>query len=412
MKNTLILILLLSTVTSHGQILHRKAEKMAESYDSLYQTAYERKNYDSCAYYLNNLLSVCSRAKLVNEKMVACYNLACVYSLKKDKEESLDYLKQAVKLSSGSLNLTYYDVSHDSDLMYIRKEPEYAAVVSPLRTITDYVYLLKRGSTYNPSDDRQLPGFTYENPSDTELQSLRKAFNLDSIAGNGADTAKIIRLLNWIHYLIPHDGSHDNPVVKNATSMISQCKKEKRGLNCRGLAIVLNECYLAMGYASRIVTCLPKDSLHIDPDCHVINAVFVPSLHKWVWMDPTHDAYIKDERGNLLSIEEVRKGIIEGKPLIVNKNINWNSQPENADNYLYNYMAKNLYMLECPVSSRYNMETREAGQTYTYVQLLPMDYFKQKPDLRESIRKNKKITTTWLTYMTNNAGKFWAAPAL
>ncbi len=79
--------------------------------------------------------------------------------------------------------------------------------------------------------------------------------------------------------------------------MIAVCRKDNRGLNCRGLATVLNECYLAMGFSSRLVFRLPKDSLGVDPDCHVINMVFVPSLKKWIWTDPTNDAYVMNERG-------------------------------------------------------------------------------------------------------------------
>ena len=111
----------------------------------------------------------------------------------------------------------------------------------------------------------------------------------------------------WIHNLVPHDGNHENPVVRNALSMINQCKKENRGLNCRGLATVLNECYLSMGIKSRFVTCLPKDSLHTDPDCHVINIVYISSLKKWIWIDPTFCAYIMNEKGELLNLEEVEE---------------------------------------------------------------------------------------------------------
>ena len=42
-----------------------------------------------------------------------------------------------------------------------------------------------------------------------------------------------------------------------------------------------------------------------------------------------------------------------------------------------NYMAKNLYLLECPVNSEYNMETVEAGKVISYIRLLPLDYFNQ-----------------------------------
>ena len=110
-------------------------------------------------------------------------------------------------------------------------------------------------------DNTEIPKFTYQDSSASELKVLRKELNLDSIAGGGNEISKILNLMHWIHDLIPHDGNHENPIVKNAMSLINQCKQEDRGLNCRGLATVLNDCYLAMGIKSRFVTCMPKDSV-------------------------------------------------------------------------------------------------------------------------------------------------------
>jgi len=235
---------------------------------------------------------------------------------------------------------------------------------------------------------------------------LREGFKLDSIAGQGSDVLKILNLLHWVHDLVPHDGMHGNPEVKNAMSMLEVCKKENRGLNCRGLALVLNECYLSLGIKSRIVTCLPKDSLQIDQDCHVINSVYSESLNKWLWIDPTFEAYVMNEKGELLSIEEVRERLVTGQPLILNPDANWNNQSQQTkEEYLESYMAKNLYMLECPVTSEYNMESAAEGKTYTYVRLLPLDYFAQDPHKEEEKRDNGN--TTWVTYKTNNAGVFW-----
>jgi hypothetical protein len=184
------------------------------------------------------------------------------------------------------------------------------------------------------------------------------------------------------------------------------CKKESRGLNCRGLALVLNECYLSMGIKSRVVTCLPKDSLKIDQDCHVINSVYSESLKKWLWIDPTFDAYVMNEKGELLSIEEVRERLISDKSLILNPDANWNNQStQTKENYLENYMAKNLYILECHSSSEYNMETSSEGKTFNYIRLLPLDYFEQKPDKSEE--KGETNNTLWITYKTNNPNVFW-----
>lgn len=71
-------------------------------------------------------------------------------------------------------------------------------------------------------------------------------------------------------------------------------------------------------------------------------------------------------------------------------------------------MAKNLYILECPAKSEYNMETRESGRTYSYIQLLPLDYYQQSPDKTE--KKDEKTNTTWTTFKTNNPKLFWQTP--
>lgn len=202
---------------------------------------------------------------------------------------------------------------------------------------------------------------------------------------------------------------HNNPIVKNAMSMIAECKKDHRGLNCRGMATVLNECYLSMGIKSRFITCLPKDSMDTDNDCHVIDMVYCDTLKKWLWIDPTNDAYIMNEKGELLSIEEVRERIINGQPLIVNPDANWNRKiSETKDNYLYQYMTKNLYRLECPVNSEYDMETHKAGKNLSYIELLPLDYFKQLP--YKSEEKNEKDNITFIRYKTNNPKLFWQKP--
>jgi hypothetical protein len=267
--------------------------------------------------------------------------------------------------------------------------------------------ILKRSKKYNYSDVRAVPRFEYQSSDDPNLVALRKEFKLDSIAGGGNEISKIINLLHWVHNLIPHDGNHENPEVKNAMSMITQCKKENRGLNCRGLAIVLNECYLSMGFKSRYITCMPKDSVF--DDCHVVNMVYSSDLQKWIWIDPTNNAYVMNEKGELLSIREVREKIINGQPLILNPDANWNNKISAVkEDYLYTYMAKNLYRLECPVMSKYNYESFEKGETVTYIELLPIDAYNQTPQKQEEISSHTGVKI--INFKTNNPNIFWAKP--
>ncbi len=141
----------------------------------------------------------------------------------------------------------------------------------------DYIAMLKRAETYNTADHRTIPLFTYQSANNANLIALRKTYNLDSVAGPGSQVSQVLNLMYWLHNRVPHNGNHDNPPVRNAQSLLTVCAKEKRTLNCRGLGTVLNECYLAMGFKSRLVTCLPKDSLGADKDCHVVNTVYIDS---------------------------------------------------------------------------------------------------------------------------------------
>lgn len=270
-----------------------------------------------------------------------------------------------------------------------------------------YLDILKEAATYNETEVKNFPEFTYENMNHPKLKSLRATLKLDSIAGEGNEVSQILNLLHWMHEIVPHDGSSNNPKVKNALSMIDQCDREDRGLNCRGLSIALNECYLAMGFKARYMTCMPKDSVF--SDCHVINMVYSNDLDKWIWVDPTHDAYIMDETGTLLGFAEVRERLIKGQTLIVNPAANWNHKSSTVkEYYLLEYMAKNLYRFETPLHSGYDYETWTKGKQVTYVELLPLDGYQQLPKTGSSENKNTGVHFT--NYKTNNPKWFWAKP--
>ncbi len=410
-RQLFLFIFLLSATVVHGQVTNSNFSKFAIKQDSLFNLAYKQKNVNTYNKLLNEFLSeygklsVDDKNKFSKNLKSAYYNLCCTYSLLNNKQMALKYLNKAIE--AGYVN--YKRIQLDSDLDNIRKEKDFQGINNRLRNIGDYIYILKKAEKYNPADQRQVPKFTYQSSDNPNLRILRKTFNLDSIAGTGNDISQILNLMHWVHNLIPHDGNHANPVVKNALSIINECKKEHRGLNCRGLATVLNECYLSMGIKSRFITCLPKDSLKIDFDCHVINSVYSTSLKKWIWIDPTNDAYVMNEKGELLSIAEVRERLISDKPLILNPDANWNHKTSlTKEIYLKNYMAKNLYILKCPLSSEYDTETQASDKLINYIMLLPLDYFNQTPDKSEE--KIEQTNTTYITYKTNNQKLFWQTP--
>ncbi|RAJ73714.1 transglutaminase superfamily protein [Chitinophaga dinghuensis] len=263
--------------------------------------------------------------------------------------------------------------------------------------------MLKAAKAYDTKDQRVQPAFTYLSSEDPTLKRIRQEMNLDSIAGEGTEVSKMINLLQWVHNEIRHDGGSDNPKLRNALDIIAVCHNEKRGVNCRMMATVLNECYLAMGFKSRFITCMPKE-IQFD-DCHVINMVYSEDLKKWLWMDPTFGAYVMNEKGELLSVQEVRERLVNNKPLILNPDANWNRKvSQTKENYLEKYMAKNLYRIECLVGSGYDMETRIPGKKLNYIQLVPLDGLNQKGDT------SANGGVSFNTNITNNPDVFWAKP--
>lgn len=215
--------------------------------------------------------------------------------------------------------------------------------VDAFETITgDYLYILKKDNRFTNSDSVSFPAFTYQFSSHPQLVQLRRQFRLDSVAGTGNEVSKMINLLHWVHNTVPHNGQHESGIKAiNGLEIASVANRKRIGVSCGELATVLNDCYLAMGFQSRKVYCLPKDSLNADFDSHVINAVYSAEAKKWLWMDPTNDAYVMNEKGELLSIEEVRARLVADRPLLLNPDANWNRRMSaTKEHYLYNYMAK------------------------------------------------------------------------
>ena len=328
------------------------------------------------------------------------YNLACCAALSGNHIIALNYLDTALIKGYDD----YFHLIADSDLNGLHEENRYKNITAALREKKDYGYILKNSGPYSTKDQRPLPSFTYQDASTPELEKLRKRYNLDSISGNGDEISKMKNLLLWVHNTVRHDGNSENPKQKNAIDLIEICKKENRGVNCRMLSTILKDAYQAEGLKTRIVTCSPKDTT--DFDCHVITIVWSNTLNKWLWMDPTNNAYISDEKGNLLSIEEVRTKLVKNEPLIVNENANWNNkQKVIKKNYLDSYMSKNLYWIQCPVKSEWDIETRTPGkETVEYVTLYPGNF-------STIDGKDKKETKYSVYYATKNPAEFWQKPS-
>jgi hypothetical protein len=264
----------------------------------------------------------------------------------------------------------------------------------------NYLSLLKNSSDYSSKELRWRPSFRYESSTHPELIKFKEKYNLATIAGNGTEFSQIVRLMKWAHRIIPYDGTRSVPQKRNAMSLIASAQKNNIGYDCRGMATILNETYLAMGFPSRLVTCLPRDTS--DNEHHVITVVFCKSMKKWLWMDPANAAYLTDEKGNALDVREVRERLIAERPIYLNDDANINGKPVTIKQYLYDYMAKNLYWFQTPLYNGFDTETSNPYRKIDYVALFPPNY---TPYGLNDIR-----LTEGTAYITTNADYFWQTP--
>ena len=373
-------------------------EKYDEIYD-VYHDFYKNKQFDNAIHPLKELVTFFDTtavdsqwvdARIYKEEMTAdvYYNLACCYALTAQKKLALETLEKSIRVGYKD----YRNMLNDKDFESIREDKKFKSLLEEIKQY-DRLVILQKSPAYIKEDIDTLPQFVYQDSGDYRLKNVREFFDLDSVAGDGDEISKILNILHFVHKAIRHDGGNFALCEFDAIDIYNYHKSTGKGVNCRHLAIALNEMYLSMGIPSRYVTCMPYDEK--DQDCHVINSVWSSQYQKWIWIDPTFEAYVKDENGNFLSIQEVRDRLIEGRPLFLNEDANWNYEnKQTKEYYLEGYMAKNLYWFDCVSNYCFNPESR-----YRYV-------------------KNKHVVLTPSTYenssdwavTTHDADYFWQPP--
>ena len=317
------------------------------------------------------------------------YDLACCYAVSKQKKQALKALEQAVALGYKDYNNMLYD----NDLTSLRKDKTYQALLTAVKEKTP-LHVLRKSASYAKDSVRLDVKFTYMPKDDYRLSVVRDYLKLDSVAGQGDELSKIINLLHFIHDEMPHNGNHRAFVEMDAIDLYNYVKTTGEGVNCRQLAISLCEVYLSMGIPARYVTCMPADPN--DGECHVINAVWSSQLQKWLWIDPTNDAWVMDENGTMLSIAEVRERMIKDQPLVLCETANWNhSEKQTKEGYLYGYMSKNLYYFVCKKYSRFNPESDyRPNPAEEDIRLIPVGF----------------VNDNWKCDTTTDPDFFWAKP--
>lgn len=228
----------------------------------------------------------------------------------------------------------------------------------------------------NMSDVQDVPFFTYMPAEAPPLVELRTMYGLTDLVWGMSELAAALKLLEWTYAAIEHDGNATNPQPCNSLNILATCMIEKKAVNCRMKAIVLNEVYLSLGYRSRYITCMPAVA---DGDCHVLVMVYIASLGHWITVDPTQNTYFTGPDGAIINVLQARQIYRRGgtpglhhieRPLIAPLIFN-GVECNSYDEFYILYMSNNCFRFACPVASEFGYDSTQDAR---FIYLSPLGY--------------------------------------
>lgn len=204
-------------------------------------------------------------------------------------------------------------------------------------------------------------------------KEIRDYFQLDTLFPENADTwEKVIAIGKFVASNIPHDNQRKWPEHVNAIGLWEYTKDVAPAFNCRLHSILTFELLLAENIKVRYITCMSQDK--DDPDCHVVNEVWLPELNKWAMLDTDMGGhYVSDRDGTPLSLKEMREHYIAGEKMMMHYAFGEGSSK--VDDY-YAYMAKNTYWFSCWGTLSYYQEDykMENVNRDSYINLIPSGF--------------------------------------
>lgn len=185
-----------------------------------------------------------------------------------------------------------------------------------------------------------------------EFRILKEKYNLESVAGEGGELEKAIRLLGFFAPRISHKSDFSNDIGCNAMDLLEYClDKPEKGVNCLNKSKILQECCLALGIHARRIWLMPYSPY--DTDNHVVIEIYDSNLKKWVMLDMTSNGYFVDGNGLPLSVLELRNSFTLNtfceftKTTVEPEKFFTDMQMERL--YYKQYFAKNLFFLYAEV---------------------------------------------------------------
>jgi hypothetical protein len=208
--------------------------------------------------------------------------------------------------------------------------------------------------------------------NEMRAQEIRDYFQLDTLYPENATTwEKTVAIGKFVSSNIPHANQRKWPKDVNAIGLWEYIKEVEPAFNCRLHSIFAFELFLSADIKARYITCMSEDK--DDPDCHVVNEVWLPELNKWAMVDTDMGGhYVTDKNGTPLSLQEMREHYISGEKMLIYPAFG----KAQKDKDYYAYMAKNTYWFSCWGTLSYYQEDYkvEGIDRNSYVNLIPSGY--------------------------------------
>lgn len=216
--------------------------------------------------------------------------------------------------------------------------PEYMAATEAFYSeFEERVSLLKEATLDNTMPFPQM---------EVEMPDYTSFFRLDTVVQEGMSTwEKSLAIGRWVSSHIPHANQKARPAAKDAITLWEFIQHEEPAFNCRYHSFFAMQLLQSVGVEARVLTCLPKDDN--DPDCHVVNIVYLPEYQKWAMLDTDQSMYATDADGTPLAPWEMREYYAQDKTFTLWYNY---ESPDQGMDYYRSYMAKNTYAFASPTS--------------------------------------------------------------
>lgn len=189
-----------------------------------------------------------------------------------------------------------------------------------------------------------------------KLIQLKSDYSIEAIAGDGDELSKAINLLKWVSTSMYHKGDYAGSVPPDSLSLLQYAYKQGStcGINCVALSTILTDCLLAIGLQARKVYIMPCSPY--DGDNHVVTHVYLNTLHKWIMLDPTFNAYFTNERGEYLSLLDIRHYLADQEPIFFNDEAKYNDEVWTAQSAQESieYYAKDLFYMQTMENSTFD----------------------------------------------------------